>query len=312
MSKLILNLFKMFLLFFSTFTFANDGGCKTLVSKNINKLPHKIESYPFRIWYATEGEHALKDSTVNPAVNNIPVIINDLLLQLHTADKYYSQELGLTPPLSQQRYKQAELIDVSLIAMKKGNGLAFDEVISGKNSQGIEHHPCGIKIHINSALQPSHNITPAHELFHLYQYSNSMFKASWYLEGMTRWVEKAFLGAHKREPDSHLKISCSDVNKESYTASRYWQNLSKRKAAKDIKINKEYLDIKYSNGKPVFQTDTFINGSSVKYFFDVLKKESANQSVINNLPEYRWPERIQRSFRFDKDMCRAVESINVL
>lgn len=108
-------------------------------------------------------------------MNDIPVVINDLLLQLHSADKYYSQDMGLTPPLAQQRYQQAEFIDVYVVAMEKGNGLAFDEVVANKSSQQAEPYSCGIKMRINSTLQPSRNVTPAHELFHLYQYANSMF-----------------------------------------------------------------------------------------------------------------------------------------
>lgn len=309
MNKLTLAIYATFILVFSTFTVAEDGGCKTLVFKELNHLPHKVESYPFRVWYATEGKNALKTQAVAPTGNDMPVVINDLLLQLHSADKYYSQKLGLTLPLLQQRYKQAEFIDVYLVAMDKGNGLAFDEVIANKNSRQAEQYSCGIKMQINSALQPSRNVTPAHELFHLYQYANSMFKARWYLEGMTRWVEQAFRGVSARELKAVTPKNCTDVYDESYTASRYWQDLAHRLQADDLVLSQDELELSYSDGRPIFQTDIFKNGAAVQKIFSALEQESAYQAEKSNLHQYRWPEKLQRSHQFNKDICQAVESI---
>ena len=303
--------FLAFLCFFlNKLSMAEDGGCKEYVFKELNHLPNIVESYPFRVWYATEGQNALKNSDVDSSISDRPIVINDLLLQLHSADKYFSEKLKLINPLKKQRYKQAEYIDVYLVAMKRGNGSAFDEVVAGKKSKNAEGFSCGIKIHINKNNQPSRSITPAHELFHLYQYSNSMFKSSWYLEGMTRWIERAFVGTKERDLNAVTPSGCSDVYQEKYTASRYWQDLAKRKGAKDIIINQEYLDIRYSNGQPVFKTNMFRHGSLVQSIFKVLEKESFRQSKENNLPRYIWPEKIQRSANFDKDICRAIEEID--
>jgi len=41
-------------------------------------------------------------------------------------------------------------------------------------------------------LDPTNNSTPAHELFHLYQYGYALFKQRWYLEGMAKWMETVF------------------------------------------------------------------------------------------------------------------------
>lgn len=267
MNKLTLATHTLWMLFFSTLTLAEDGGCKTLTFKELNALPHKVESYPFRVWYATEGEHALKYLKANSDSNNTPMIVNDLLLQLHSADKYYNQRLGLTPPLSQPRYKLAEFINVYLLAMDKGNGLTFDEVVAEKAARRAKRYSCGVKIHINSDLQPSRNVTPAHELFHLYQYSNSMFKMRWYLEGMTRWVEQAFRGSSPKELKKVVPTNCVDIFSESYTASRYWQGLARRQQADDIIISSSERKLRYSDGQAVFQADTFKNGSAIQTIF---------------------------------------------
>lgn len=283
--------------FLSPTSIAKDGGCKELVFKELNYLPQMKVSYPFRIWYAVEGRNAIANSEV---------MIDDLLLQLHTADSYYSKELKLTPPLEQPRYKQAEYIDVYLVDMKRGNGLAFDEIVAEKATKKIKPHSCGLKIHINSQLQPSKNITPAHELFHLYQYANSMFKARWYLEGMARWVEQAFRGVRKNELNADILEKCADVHNESYTASRYWRNLAAKKQAKDIVISEDYLGLRYADNSPVFKTAIFQNGAAVKSIFDALEVESAIQAKNNHLQRYRWPEKTQRSDQFNADICEMV------
>lgn len=298
MSKLKLILTTLFFVFFSALVVAEDGGgCKALVFKELDHLPHSVESYPFRVRYATEGKNAIKDSAV----------INDLLLQLHAADKYFYQELKLIPPLLQPRYKQAEFIDIHMLSMERGNGLAFDEVIAEKSSRDTDSYSCGIKMHINSALQPSHNVTPAHELFHLYQYGNSMFKAGWYLEGMARWVEQAFRGVSARDEKGVAPDSCIDVFDESYTAARYWRDLAQRQEAEDIFISQDYLGLSYSDGRSVFATDTFKNGAAVQAMFDDLSKESYRVSLENDLHIYRWPEKTQRSVQFNETICSAVE-----
>ncbi|HZJ95618.1 MAG TPA: hypothetical protein VFD11_08715 [Thiopseudomonas sp.] len=110
--------------------------------------------------------------------------------------------------------------------MDRGSGVEFDEIIAEKNSKGSESYSYGIKMYINKELDLSRNVTPAYELFHLYQYSNSMFKVGWYLEGMARWVEQAFVRPSANSVDSRPVSSCSEVYLENYSASRYWQGLA--------------------------------------------------------------------------------------
>ncbi len=45
---------------------------------------------------------------------------------------------------------------------------------------------------ISSKVDPKHNVTPSHELFHIYQNSVMMFKQSWLTEGLARWSESLF------------------------------------------------------------------------------------------------------------------------
>lgn len=70
--------------------------------------------------------------------------------------------LGLRFPLQQKIYAQARQINVYVLQLPKGNGLAFDRVAAETMSDGRQL-PCGLKFVLNAALEPARNITPAHE-----------------------------------------------------------------------------------------------------------------------------------------------------
>lgn len=302
-----LNTLLVVFLFYTAASNAEDGGCTELVFNELKHLDKMVESYPFRVWYATKGKHRIRDSKENKILDSNPELVNDLLLQLHSADKYFSSKLGLIQPLLKPRYNQAKFIDVHLIKMDRGNGVAFDEVIAEKINADAKSFSCGIKMRINKDLDFTRNITPAHELFHMYQYSNSMFKVGWYLEGMARWVEQAFIGPNKSSLNEFESSYCSNVYKESYSASRYWKDLAKRKKGKNIFLDKELLELKYSNGNSVFRIEKFVNGSVIQGFFESLEKESLRLSIENKLPLYLWPEKTQRSAIFNEKICKVVE-----
>jgi hypothetical protein len=273
------------------------------VFKEISHLTKTVESYPFRIWYAESGVHALEEDADGR-------IINDLLLQLHSADKYFSENLGLEPPLSSKRFNQAKFIDVYLLSMKAGMGVAFDEPVIEKATKNSGPLACGIKIHLNKDIKPSYNLTPAHELFHLYQYANSMFKTRWYLEGMANWIGEPFLGVVSKDKNTIVEeVSCSDVYSESYSAIRYWRDLAKRKQSSDVFAGEKLLNTFYSDGRPVFKKNTFKHGMIIKDIFEKLKEVSIQSSNDMNMSLYKWPEKLQRSNVFDSTMCNAIENI---
>ncbi len=117
-------------------------------------------------------------------------------MQLQAAKYLYSHVLGLRFPLQQKIYAQARQINVYVLQLPKGNGLAFDRVAAETMNDGRQL-PCGLKFVLNAALEPARNITPAHEFFHLYQYGYAVFKQTWYLEGMARWMENSFKAPEK-------------------------------------------------------------------------------------------------------------------
>jgi hypothetical protein len=184
------------------------GQCKRMVFDRLKGLNHSLSVDEFRISYATEGPDAVTDlSDANR--NGMPDVIDDLATQLTTARVVYSDVLGLQHPLKRPRYRLATAVNVFVVKMERGNGLAFDEVVDETTRKGTPGLGCSIKIFVNSNLRPSKNISPAHELFHLYQYAYTMFKTRWYLEGMARWVETALTSDDTAKRSKLVNVSSS-------------------------------------------------------------------------------------------------------
>ncbi|MGG4605919.1 hypothetical protein ACLPHM_14095 [Paenalcaligenes sp. Me131] len=292
-------------------SYAESESCAQQVFKSMQQLSHSVVQDGFTVWYATQGEHALtKIEDLNS--NGIPDRIDDLLLQLIAAKNFYSNVLHLVHPLQQARYDSAETIHIFVLSMKKGNGLAFHEAVQLRPSRLEAPEPCGLRIYINNQLDASRNLTPAHELFHLYQYGYVMFKRSWYLEGMARLVETAFAGPNRLGRYMHSldeSVPCDAVMEESYSAVRYWWGLANRHEKTRIVVPTSLRSLRYSNGVPVFSGHEFMHGEIILKALEELEHLSEITSQRLGLPRYRWPTRVQGANDFDSSMCDALETI---
>lgn len=288
---------------------AEDGGCRPLLFKAQAQLPHSVTRGDFKVWYATQGEHALARQEDTDG-NGVPDRVDDLLTQLEAANRFYSEVLALTPPLAQPRYARAEVINVYVLAMQRGNGLAFHEVVQERPARRAAAGPCGLRMYVNRSLSPSHNLTPAHELFHLYQYGYAMFKRAWYLEGMARLAETAFAGPARLQ--RHVagatgQPRCEDVWQESYSAVRFWWGLGADDGSDDVPIPAELRALRYHDGSAVFGVERFQRGSIVKPVLEQLRQRSEVLAGQHGLAPYRWPSRMQANALFDPEICGAVE-----
>jgi hypothetical protein len=290
---------------------SSAGRCRIAASGTAARLNKTLNVDEFRIRYATEGPDALADAT-DANGNGIPDAIDDLVIQLTTARSVYVDVLGLRHPLRQPRYRMAEAINVSVMAMAQGNGLAFDEVSREKSQDGTGQEACALSFAVNSRLQPHRNITPAHELLHLFQYGYAMFKTRWYLEGMTRWMETAFVdnGVVDRDALRTPYARCEDVFASASSASPYWR--AKARAAGRsgaVQIPPALFARTYVNGQRVFSSPVFEGGRFAVPVLEALQKLSAEVAAQNGLARYNWPEDTQRSDRFDAQICQAVEAL---
>ncbi len=258
----------------------------------------------FIIRYSLEGSHALVDKADRNGTG-VPDNIEDLAIQLIAADQYYREGLGLRSPLQQARYRDAEKITVLVKMMPKAHGLAFDEP---HRLDGAAD--CGLTIIVHAGLQFDHNVTPAHELFHLYQYGYAMFKTRWYLEGMARWVEGAFKKGRLQMAQKGLKPACEAVTGESYKAARFWQAGASAYAADEGKaVYAPVSNNHYGNGARIVQPKAY-QGSYIRSVLEALTMLSAEISAGHEMEIYLWPEIVQHSHQFDAAICKAIEKLH--
>ena len=287
---------------------ATGAACVTVESPALSELDNTLRIDEFAIHYTSHGRHAIQDLTDRDG-NKQPDLIDDLALQLTTARILYGQSFGLQHPLDQPRYAKAKHINVFVLALEKGNGLAFDEVVGERI--GLQTMPCALRLFVSNKLRFSSNVTAAHELFHLYQYGYSMFKSRWYLEGMARWVELAFRDRTAQEERSAQNVhwACDDVYGSTYTASTYWAQQARSFAAQATVVPDTIRSRRYSDGSRVVRETGLPGKQLILHALRGLATASAAVSEAENLPLYRWPEKIQTSSRFDPLICDTISHL---
>ncbi|ARI07856.1 MULTISPECIES: hypothetical protein [Klebsiella] len=257
----------------------------------------------FHIYYSLQGKDALRypqDSTGD----GVPDVIKDIGRQLQAAQYLYTSRLGLRSPLRQKIYAQARQINLYLLALPKGHGLAFDRVAAETMSDGTAL-PCGLKIVLNAGLQPARNVTPAHELFHLYQYGYAVFKQRWYLEGMARWMENAFRAPEKRVSPLAEPSGCESNFSRGYGAANFWAGYAQQYFA-PTKLPEKALTYRYADGSPVFKTLVLPGGAMLAPFFQQLALTSEGISRAMKRANDRWSEQQQRDGQFNSLICQAL------
>ena len=204
------------LLIVNTFLFANWKSDR----ENLDKV-YKIDK--FRVFYTLKGKNKLEDKT-DTNKNNIPDIVENIGLQLDTANKLFSNVLGFKQPFFSQRYKKdVKYIDIHLLSLKY-NGESGDGVIQ-YNYKIIKQNTKTLSIAISNTIKAK-NLTPLHELFHTYQNGYSMFKNRWYTEGTARWSEFAFkkrTGKQHNLPSNEKQIE--KLLNRTYDAKYFWNRL---------------------------------------------------------------------------------------
>lgn len=269
-----------------------------------------------RIWYHTDGVHAVEPADSN--ANGVPDVIEDIMTQVLAARSMFVEVLGFPDPLKTERFKTASFIDIHLRSkdVLKMNGVAFDE-LQRYRKQGDPGGTLSIGFNVATTVRAPANLTPAHEFFHLIQYSTTYFKNRWFLEGTARWSERALgegdLGLAKIMPVWPLP---SDQRSElfgmAYEASEHlWNPLAKRLDVDGEIPNglalQRLKNMKYVDGSPVLK-DLRLRGW--KFVRDVLQELAKMDDIaFSHLGYDRWSEDNQRSPKNDEPMLRAVEAV---
>lgn len=263
----------------------------------------------FVIFYDVSGDNALADLT-DLNNNDIPDIIEDTMLQLITM-RDVLEALGFTHPFDQYRYERAgvERIYVGMRNLN-GNGMAFDPP-----HRDVTHEakPCALLIGLSHELKTG-NLTPAHELFHLYQYGYTVFKNSWYLEGMARWAEN--LLGKRNYPIGAIPSTFEEEEAlfaQSYGAVSFWMALLNTVSPSTLderSYSDELLSRSYVNGGQVIHDEATTHGATavigVLEYFDNLDSQL---SLVESRESKSWSNADRSDAANNVSMFNAIRHL---
>lgn len=276
-------------------------------------LDHVFVCEEIRIFYTLAGPDALPvDDRVDSDGDGVPDKIQNIALQLVTARRAYVQVLGLRPPLESPRYRdRVKFIEVNVWALDGRNGSTGDGIV---NYHRPTDPPEGVEVvTVDLAAKLSAgNLSPAHELFHVFENGYSQFKNAWYYEGMARWSEDLLrAGAGRR---GSLPANAQEVDalfKQSYDASRFWVTLAQQTEVDGkVTIPPELSAVRYvGSGKPVVQDDLFFGAKWIKSLLEEFEREDHVISQEEKLDPLDWPEARQRAAQSNPRIWKAVVAV---
>jgi hypothetical protein len=273
-------------------------------------LEQRFVQDEFRIFYTLTGPNALPatDRTDSDR-DGVPDKIQDIARQLVVARRCFVEVLGLRHPLESPRYKgRVKFIEVNVWALENKNGSAGDAIVN-------YHRPCDppegvevVTIDLAAKLRPG-NLTPAHELFHVFQNGYSLFKNPWYYEGMARWSEdllRAGTGTAGTLPADAAALE--NLFKQSYDASRFWQALARATdPAGKVTVPPDLRELRsLGSSKPIIEDDTFHGAALMKALLEEFDREDDGVSREQNLNPLDWPEARQRATENNRHLWNAV------
>ncbi len=275
---------------------------------------HRVED--IRIFYQTSGQHTVDITDLNK--NGIPDQVEDVMTQVRAARKLFVEVLGFPEPLKTERFREASFIDISFRHKDtlKMNGVAYDE-LQRFHKPGDPPDTRSIAFTVATSVKAPANLTPAHEFFHLIQYSTTYFKNRWFLEGTARWSERA-LGAGDLGPLHILtdwplpQEKAATITAMTYEAAEHlWNPLAARLddqgQIRDSPVLQQIQNMTYTDGSPAMK-DLRLKGTAL--IREVLiELNRVDDIAFRELGYDRWSEENQRSIKNDAYMLRAIEQV---
>lgn len=249
-----------------------------------------------------ESAHFFVEAT-DQSVSLKATRLDNLKIQLKAADVLYREVLGLTPPLLMPRYQHANFIMVILRADQSRGGQAYDEVV-----RSPAEADCHIRMALGGQVKAVENLTPAHELFHLYQNAHMMFKQGWVHEGLARWSESLLSGdTQEGHPLPANAEVLEAVMQDSYGAATFWQRLFYLLDSQgDSSIPKVLQEIRYHDGSQVVAVSERYGSAFLPLLFSSLSEAGKALAHQEQWPLYDWEEAEQRSLRHNGIILSAV------
>lgn len=278
-------------------------------------------SFPYeklRVFYDKQGDHAVSLTDVNS--NQVPDQVENIAMQAWVGYKMFVGVLGYPDPLTSERYRGAKYIDINVLSKSAlgMNGIAYDGFLSFKrpiDPKGTKT----ISFDVASSVDPTRNITPAHEMFHLIQNGATFFKTRWYTEGMARWAEHALLAdsvGQSHYPSTswpQSKDMQSRIFKMSYDAEFYiWNPLALTDNTSDtIPLTNLYTQLSsmtYTNGKKIVEDNKLKGWRVMKNI--LLELGKMDDVAYQKIGYKKWSEPNQKSRGNSPYIYQAI--INVI
>jgi hypothetical protein len=209
--------------------------------------------------------------------------------------------------LRKPRYANPTAFDVLLFNLGAGGGGTGDEVIN-YSANGNDKGRCVLRIKLHNGNLNT-NVSPAHELFHLYQWGASMFKQRWFMEGTARWSEHVLLAAPAPEKPLPADEAALKQNflSQVYAAGPIWNRLAALlDPAGRLNLPPNLQALTYLDGQKVVRDDELHGAAFMKALFAEMGKSSLAIAQREGWKAYNWREADQRNPAFDKDILHAV------
>lgn len=189
-------------------------------------LDRRLASADIYIHYTLDGKDAFAPDI--PAgkqrETEAAARLSALVEQLAHADQIYREKLGLRRPFSSKRYATGQGIDIHILKLDGKSGSTGDE-LHRFDYRKFPSRQKVLTIALTHQWLPT-GITPAHELFHAYQYGYTFFKNAWFLEGMARASESFIRMAPGKQSALPNNLPLLDeLLGRSYSADGFWNRL---------------------------------------------------------------------------------------
>lgn len=300
--------------------------CRTSKNQHRLELEQKYEFNGIRVFYTQTGPHALY-TVADLNRNGVPDMVEDAALHLDTVRQIFNRN-GFRDPLDSPRFRHAESIDIDFLnfdvyspEITDKRGLSFSGVIRYPGSR-IRADKCAISMAINSSLKGNHErvkdyLIP-HELFHLYQYGYTMFRASWFLEGMAKWAEWVTLAENDRNPtlwSTSLPASAQELNERvflnpnPYDVRHFWNRLAELAKKKEFPmiVPPELRNRRFADGTPVIRDNIWRGRALMLKILEGLDAEDDAAAQENKIQPYAWANEEQRNTAHNPRLMKVVQ-----
>jgi hypothetical protein len=301
--------------------------CLSLSSPDLNQLEKVYTIGDIRVFYTEQAPKTGTDHRL-PAVsqidangNGVPDFVEDVAKQADISRKMYAA-LGFRDPLEAPKYRGVKYIDINLVNMA-ANGLAYDNPIYYPAAPN-RGPACTMRVDISVNLELAGKFTTnwfvvGHEMFHLFQYGQTLFKRSWANEPTAKWAEYSMrvgefypLGTPYTLPASLSDFQTNIVGAPTSTvANRFWSRLIDLIDSRDdaLRVPDYLLAERYTDANAVIKDRKLRGSAFIVNVYQTLEAEDADVSHNHGWNPYDWPESDQTSNTHDLRILSAIQRV---